>query len=804
MPLLFLSIALLVGVIMGSLLHLPVAVWLGLAGAMLVWWIIPRLLYVRKTGKGDIGSPSTGMGRVKQFLSDILRKSPVSWALLLMALFCGAARWQFAQPMFKPAHIASYNDNGDPLVITGVVDKMPDVRDAYVNLQVSVESLREEDVIEHHTVEGELLARVPVTAARLAYGDRVTLAGLLQTPPEGEEFSYADYLANQGIYSYMPYAQVSILESGQGSPLLTWIYEIKSVALHRTARYWPDPEASLLAGILLGVESGIPYDVEQAFQATGTSHIIAISGFNITIVAGLFTWLSGRVFGRKWGALAAGLGIAAYTLLVGADAAVVRAAIMGGLVLMARQIGRRQDGLNSLGITAAVMALINPLVLWDVSFQLSFAATLGLVWYADPFNRKFIQLASKYFPENVVNRMAGPVGEYLLFTLAAQVTTLPVIVYHFQQVSLISVIANLVILPAQPPIMVLGGIALILGFLANPLGQAAAYLCYPFAAYTIRLVEWFAGLPGGVWITGQVGLWLVIVYYLVLIIFTFKWPAVKTHLPQIKPSLIIAALALASMLVWPAALQRPDGRLHVVVMDVGMGEGVLIQTPEGRYVLIDGGEKTSQLSQGLGRWLPLYHRQLDFLVVASSQQEQIAAIAGIVPRFPPAQALWAGSTTASSEARYLQQALVEAQIPIIPLQPGHVLDLGWGARLETLAVGNRGATLLLTWGNFRMLLPLGTNREDMEELDMGKQVSEMSALMLADSGYAPANPPEWITNLKPQVVLLSVRTGNLQGLPSPETIQSLQGYSVLRTDQNGWVHLTTDGESMWVEAERHR
>ncbi len=145
---------------------------------------------------------------------------------------------------------------------------------------------------------------------------------------------------------------------------------------------------------MLGDEAGIPDSVQQAFKDTGTSQIIAISGFNITIIAGLLSTFFGRLLGRRRRYLAAGLSavmIGFYTVLVGADAAVVRAALMGGLSLYARQLGSPQDGLNCLALVAAVMALINPNVLWDGGFQLSFMATLGLVLYAEPFSQAFIR-----------------------------------------------------------------------------------------------------------------------------------------------------------------------------------------------------------------------------------------------------------------------------------------------------------------------------------------------------------------------------------------------------------------------------
>ena len=145
-----------------------------------------------------------------------------------------------------------------------------------------------------------------------------------------------------------------------------------------------------MAGILLGRDQGLSPQLEEAFQRTGTTHIIAISGFNIAILAGLFTGIATRLLGRKWGAITALLGIGGYTILVGADAAVVRAAIMGAAGVLGGMFGRRQNGLNSLGMAALLMMLLNPNMPWDVGFQLSVAATLGLVLYAQPIEEWFL------------------------------------------------------------------------------------------------------------------------------------------------------------------------------------------------------------------------------------------------------------------------------------------------------------------------------------------------------------------------------------------------------------------------------
>jgi competence protein ComEC len=264
----------------------------------------------------------------------------------------------------------------------------------------------------------------------------------------------------------------------------------------------------------------------------------------------------------------------------------------------------------------------------------------------------------------------------------------------------------------------------------------------------------------------------------------------------------LALLALLAVLVWGAALSAPDGRLHLTVLDVGSGDGLLIQTPSGRTLLVDGGPSPNRLSDLIGRRLPLTDRNLDWLVVAAAGEEQLAALPSALERFPPGEVLWSGPPAGSYSARRLRRYLAEARIPITPAEAGQSLDLGEGATLELLTVTRRGAVLLLEWGEFSALLPIGLDFESLEALMAERGLGTVTALLLAEGGYAPLNTPEWIARWRPQVVLLSVAAGDEAGRPDPETLAAVDGYTLLRTDLDGWIHLSTDGERMWVEVER--
>ena len=217
---------------------------------------------------------------------------------------------------------------------------------------------------------------------------------------------------------------------------------------------------------------------------------------------------------------------------------------------------------------------------------------------------------------------------------------------------------------------------------------------------------------------------------------------------------------------------------------------------------MNGGESPSKLADGIGRRLSPFNRRLDWLVVASTQEQQVAALPRILDHFPPVNVLWAGNAEASYSAGELDRWLAANETPVTPAYQGAVLDLGEGARLEVRSVSPLGAVLLVEWQGFRALLPVGMNFDTLTELENGKKIGPVSVLLLADSGFAPVSPPEWIAALRPQLAVLSVAAGDPDGLPDPAVLEGLTGVSLLRTDRNGWIEVSTDGVEMWVDVAR--
>ncbi|HQV63291.1 MAG TPA: ComEC/Rec2 family competence protein [Anaerolineales bacterium] len=787
MPLLWIALSFITGIVIASLFSLSAYIWLGIVIGLLLILIFLRI-------------PRFSNNPISKFHF----RFPLS-SFAVIFLFFGAWWFQFRQPNIDAFHVAFYNDRDYEMLVTGTLAEPPDYRDSYTNLRLNVEAL--DSGSGDLPVSGLLLVRVQQNQT-YEYGQRVRVRGSLKTPPEDEEFSYRDYLARDGVYSYMSIAEVTSLPGNGGSVVRAAVYKLKDKMLQNTYRLFNDPESSLLAGILLGVDTGLTKDLQNAFKNTGTAHIIAISGFNIAIIAGIFFSMFKTIFGERLGAVFAILAIAFYTFLVGADAAVVRAALMGSISLLARQLGRRNTGLNALAIVAFVMAIINPLVLWDVGFQLSFFATLGLILYAEPFSNFTGNLISK-ITKTENSKLTQIINDNVILTFAAQLTTIPIMAYHFKRISLISFIANPFILPVQPAVMIIGGLAVFVSLILQPIGQLIAWVAWPFTAYTIRLVELFDRVPHGTIYLGDSSIWIVASFYIALLTATFNWERIKEWFNSLAGSLRTVALTATlvilfacTVVLWRSAATAGDGQMHVTFLDVGSADAVLIQTPEGRNVLINGGASTSELSDELGRRLPFFNRKLDWLVIASTQENQLAALPRVVERYPPDNVLWSGNIQASFSAQTLDKFFAEKGIPVSRAEAGQRLELGGGSFIEVQAAGPRGSVLLIQYKNFRALLPIGLSDGTLEELEFGNTIDKVDVFLLADSGFELSNPPDMIQNLNPQLTILSVAAGDPDGLPAQSVLESLDGYSLLRTDRSGWITVSTDGDTLHVKVER--
>jgi len=736
-------------------------------------------------------------------------------ALCVLMLALGVGRLLLAVPRFDETSLATYNDTGW-VTLEGVVVGEPDEREHYTNLRVRAERLSLPDGTELEEVEGLVLVKAE-RYPQHDYGDRVQVMGLLEMPPVLEEFSYREYLARQGIHSLIGRAHVTRLAERQGSPLLYSLFAFKRYAQSTIARLLPEPQASLLTGILLGVETGIPADLMDEFAATGTSHIIAISGFNITIIAGIFAGLAQRLFGKRRAAWVAIAGVAVYTVFVGASAAVVRAALMGVLYLWGRHLGRPTFAPVSLAAAAIGMTTLNPYTLWDVGFQLSFAATIGLVLYTEPLERVFERALARFTSAERAQKIVGLINEALIVTLAAQITTTPIILYIFGRLSLITLVTNFLVLPAQAGVMIWGGMATLLGLVVRPLGQVVGWIAWVFLTYTIEMVRLTARVPFAS-LPVRMDAGMVWGYYILLGGLTWVltqsrgrrqelWARLSSRL---ETKVLVGASIILLVLAFFAWRGLPDGRLHVVFLDVGQGDAIFIQTPSGRQVLVDGGPAEAVLLSQLGHQMSFWDRTLDVVVLTHPDTDHITGLVSVLERYQVDMVVFRELEHESEVYDYWLQLLDAERATIHQGEAGLRLALDEGLEMVVLHPGaelleeanNNSVVTRLVYGQVSVLLP-----GDIEAVVEQRLVAEgatlaSTVLKAAHHGSCTSTTPEFLETVGPEVVVISVGADNRFGHPCAGVLERLGDVPVYRTDEQGVVEVISDGTRVWVETER--
>jgi competence protein ComEC len=457
------------------------------------------------------------------------------------------------------------------------------------------------------------------------------------------------------------------------------------------------------------------------------------------------------------------------------------------MALLGQHIGRRQGGMNALAFSGALMCWGNPLLVEDAGFQLSFSATAGLMLLGDPMQTGFARAAGRVLPEVWANRLAGPVGEYFLMTMAAQVTTLPVIAFHFERISLISLLANPLILPIQPLVMILGGLAVLAGLFSPALGKILGMLVMPLLTYTIRCVQWLAGIPGNSLALTSSG-WQEAALSLAalgVIILLMRVPAAQKWL---KPAVLLTGAALVAGLLWRGALTAADGRLHLSVLPLESGSALLIQPPNGGMLLVNGAKNHTELSAAMGARLSPFERKLSGLVLTTRQDSALLGLPRTMERFPPQQVWVSTRLEQSRNLDEVRQAAAGLDVEIVDLLPGAALDLGAGARLELLVETSNGSALWLEWGKLRVLIP--GEVKPLTLLRQERVQGGVGVLLLTAADLGADGPGEWLA-LGAQVVVWQT---------DPSTPPPAANW--VNLGESGWLELTSDGERMWLTSER--
>jgi competence protein ComEC len=679
----------------------------------------------------------------------------------------------------------------------------------------------------------EMPANVLVTVVRrkhdsldlpFFYGSRVQLRGQLARPSSERnpgEFDARRYYEAQGIAFVMRvrgYENVSLLDSVATENIFelfmkSIVIPTRSYILALIDQTIGGEEGELLKGIYIGERAGIPFATRTAFTNSGISHILAVSGSNVVIVLWFFSLLFALLrLPRIAKSIATLLAVLFYMLLTGSQPPIVRATVMACVFQLGKLFGEKPNGLNSLGVSALIILGYDARQMFDVGFQLSFAAVLSLV-YLFPIVKEWMPHVYK---TNLWARLLNHSLELAVATFVVTVGTLPMIAVYFGKVSVVGLVANILIVPMV-------GMSVVLGFVSSLVGWLSLFIADAYSAVNgivLGLTLWIAKLSGGLsWAyvdTLQFRPIHAIPFYAAagILFHSYSKSAVRKFALW-----FIASLNLV-LVVPPTSVERSSqGKLRVSFIDVGQGDAALVEFPHGKTMLIDAGAASEDYDAGERIVTPFLKRRgittIDYLVASHAHSDHIGGFPYIFKTFSVSNVIESGQSGQDSIYAEYAEAIRSERCNVDTARAGDFAIEIDNVTLYALHpfskfvdpdtthahenINNTSVVFKLCYGDQSFLF-MGDAEHD-AEADMGRVYGDFlqsTILKTGHHGSITSTSQQFLDLVKPEYAVVSVGMNNTFNHPSEEVLQRLKRLNVetLRTDEEGAVIFETDGRRL--------
>lgn len=626
---------------------------------------------------------------------------------------------------------------------------------------------------------------------RAVRGDLVRVEGSLDAPDRSE---FADSLARRGIATIVR-ADVVVRLGPSTNPVVRAAQEARGLIGRSIERLFPPREAGLLLGLALGDDTRLDPVLDRDFRAAGLGHLLVVSGGNVAMVLTPVLALAAAVRLTGWSRLTVALGIVVgFVILTGGEPSVLRAGVMAGVSLVGVLLGRPRTAAATLAGSVLALLLLDPWLAWAVGFQLSAVAAAGMVAMAGPIAER---LETRHVPKPVALAAAA--------TIAAQIGVTPLLLFHFQEVPLVTVVANVVAFPAVSPALLLGLAAAAAGMAWLPAGQLLAW----FSLWPMRFLEVIADrsakAPVGHLATAGGPVSLVVGG--VCVVALAWWLHSRRRPPR---AIRLAGLAAIPIVVALAATAAgPPASLAVTFFDVGQGDAALVRSPAGATILVDGGPDQDAVATGLAK---LGLRRLDVVVASHPHADHVIGLPAVLARYPVGVVLTPGCPDTSVFGAELGRAIEAEGVPIRHPRAGSSFVVG-DMHVDVLSpdrcwtgtesdANNDALVIRISLGSDTILIATEPEEPAQEQL-LDDGVDLRADVLKVPHHGAATSVPEFFQAVEAEIAVVSVGE-NDYGHPVPTVLEAIAqtGADVWRTDLHGDITVSFEGGSVTVESDR--
>lgn len=622
----------------------------------------------------------------------------------------------------------------------------------------------------------------------IKYGDSLYIEGEFKQPEEARNYkgyNYKQYLKTKKIIGTVELEKVKILKSSNGS----FIHNIQKYIRDTINGTLTDEEGNLLLAILLGDKDKLSEDIQESFKTSNLSHMLAVSGAHVSyIILGLTYVLQNSIIGKKNGKIVCIIFLLAFMAITNFTPSVTRACIMAILTLFSGIIYRKSDVYTNISVAALITLIFNPYSLLDLGFQLSYGGTIGIIIFIKRIQEK--KSNSKVI--NYIKQMA-------LVSIYANIIIIPIMMYHFNTVSLTFIISNIMASPILGIIVITGFLFIITSITVKPLTRLIAIFIKPILSILIKISQICSKLPFSNILVVTPYMFNVISYY-AIILYCIK--SKKNNKCKIIICLLIVLILINFIIyIFPQ-------KLRIFFIDVGQGDSTLIITPDKKTVLIDGGGSDS-FDVGEKVLLPyLLDRRIlkvDYVLISHFDTDHCGGILTIMEKVKVKNIIISEQAEHSENYERFKKLMIHKKIRLIEVKKGDKIKIGRYSEFKILfptsrllsenPLNNNSIVAQFNYNNFKMLFT-GDIEKLAEQQILKTEKAEIRAdiLKVAHHGSKTSSIPEFIKAVRPRIALIGVGKNNTFGHPNQQTIKNLENIKcrIYRTDLQGEIIIRID------------
>lgn len=726
-------------------------------------------------------------------------------ALILAICTTAMLRYDIATTLLPPGHISSYTGKKENVSLHGRISSFPVIKDSLCQFQMDADMVIRRDSLIFETSGRVLIKGVP-EYVQPDKGDELIVTGKLRKPRTERnpgEFNYAHYLRAQHIYGFMyirDSTRVRILSKNSGRSIPE---KIRETIDERISAFLSGQSRAILKGLLIGERGEITFETREAFSISGTMHVLAVSGLHVGFIVLIFVSLF-RLIGLRFHTATVLTIICTilYASVIGFKPPVVRASTVIILFLAGKLMMRRSHPINLLSAAAVLILMVEPLQLFQVSFQLSFSAVLSIFMFHEKTER--IILKSQCIKKINAFKAGGYVVQLFIVSISVSFGTLPITALYFERIPVLSVFVNIFIVPLTGLIILLGFSFVIMSLLHSGAAGLIATVCHFSLQLLISAVARVSELDiASISIFRCEVIHVLLTYIAILLI---------SHMGSrtVRKASIIYLLLVLNLVIWNSAFKTLD-QLEVIFFDIGQGDAALFRTPDRKYFLIDAANSYEEFTEAERHILPYLRRQgIDKIHGAFLSHADNDHIGGLpyLMRHITIDTIYDSGKQADSEIYQDYRHLIDSLgIQHKTLSAGDRITFSDRCGLYMLhpdslndyeTQNNQSLVFKLIYDKVSFMFTGDIEKEVEDHLLRFRELLQCTVLKVAHHGSSSSSTEKFIEFAKPRHAVISVGEYNRFRHPSPKVLRRFRehGINIVRTDRNGAIIFRTDGTSL--------